>query len=472
MKKIYLILFFAVISGLAASAQTNSAYFMEGYKFRHQLNPAFAGSRSYFSIGTGNIGITTRSNMGISTFLYPVNGQLTTFMNGAVSSEEFLKKLNRKNVFGLDGNLNIISVGAWGKHGFTTVDLNLKSSSALNLPRDLFDFMKNAGQKQSYDISNLGVRTRNYIELAIGHSHNITKRLNIGVKVKFLLGIMNAEVKVDRMRINMNGDSWSVNADGSLYATGLMDIGTKAGTNQLDFSQISFLEDGIGDLFSGLGYGGAIDLGATYEIIDGLTVSAAILDLGLMSWGKTITARTDNTPWEFNGFDNIAINNPESENTIDNQFAAMGEDLQNLLIMYKEDGTSRKLEMLTATLNIGAEYKMPFYRKLSAGFLYSNRFARAYSKYEGRFFVNVHPVKWFEFSTNYGISNHGSMWGAALSFDFPGIGIFLGTDNIIWKVTPPLENIGISVPYGQANINVNFGLTFNLSKLRHLGDRR
>ena len=64
------------------------------------------------------------------------------------------------------------------------------------------------------------------------------------------------------------------------------------------------------------------------------------------------------------------------------------------------------------------------------------------------------------------------MWGAALSFDFPGIGIFLGTDNIFWKVTPPLEGIGISVPYGQANINVNFGLTFNLSKLRHLGDRR
>ena len=128
--------------------------------------------------------------------------------------------------------------------------------------------------------------------------------------------------------------------------------------------------------------------------------------------------------------------------------------------------------MHSATLNIGAEYKMPFYKKLSAGFLYSNRFAKAYSKYEGRFFVNIHPVQWFELSSNYGISNHGSMWGAALSFDFPGIGIFLGTDNIFWKVTPPLEGIGISVPYGQANINVNFGLTFNLSKLRHLGDSR
>jgi hypothetical protein len=142
--------------------------------------------------------------------------------------------------------------------------------------------------------------------------------------------------------------------------------------------------------------------------------------------------------------------------------------------MYKDEGMSRKAEMLTATLNLGAEYKLPFYRKLSAGFLYSNRFSGPYSKYEGRFFVNVHPVKWFEFSTNYGISNHGSSWGAALSLDFPGVGIFLGTDNIFWNVTPPIvEGLAISsVPYNKANVSLNFGLTFNLSKLRHLGDSR
>ena len=474
MKRIYIILFLAIASGLAASAQTNSAYFMESYKFRHQLNPAFASSRSYLSLGVGNVNLDRRSNLGITTFLYPRNGQLTTFMNGAVSSDEFLGKLNRQNILGLDISENLISVGTWGKHGFTTVELNLKSSNALNLPRDLFDFMKNAGQKQSYDISNLGVRTRNSLELAIGHSHSITERLNIGAKVKFLVGLFNAEVKVDNMNINMNGDQWSVNADGSLYATSIVDIGTKAGTNQLDFNQISFLENGVQDIFNGIGFGGAIDLGATYEVIDGLTVSAAILDLGFMSWGRTINAYTDNTAWVFDGFDNIAVNNPESENTIDSQLDAMGKDLENLLVMYKEDGSRRRLAMLSATLNSGAEYTMPFYEKLSAGFLYSNRFARAYSKYEGRFFVNIHPVKWFEFSTNYGISNHGSTWGAALGLDFPGIGIFLGTDNIFWNVTSPLNIGGIAVglPYGKANVNFTFGLTFNLSKLRHLGDRR
>lgn len=485
MKKIYIIFISAIAScALASAQQLNSAYFTEGYKFRHQINPAFASSRNYLSLGIGNVSLATRSNMGISTFLYPVDGQLTTFMNSAVSADEFLGKLRRKNVFGADISENLMSTGVWGKNGFTTVELNVKLSAAVNLPKDLFSFMKNVGQSQSYNISNLGVRARSYMELAVGHSHSITERLNIGAKVKFLVGLIDAEARIDNMRVNMDGEQWRVEANGSLYAAAPgLDVGTKAGSNEIDFNSISLFEFEDGDdvnsiirqITGGIGYGAAIDLGATYELIDGLTLSAAVVDLGFMTCGNAITAHTDNQqPWMFDGFDNIAINNPDSENSIDNQLNALGEDLQELIRMYKDEGTSRKAEMLTATLNLGAEYKLPFYRKLSAGFLYSNRFSGPYSKYEGRFFVNVHPVKWFEFSTNYGISNHGSSWGAALSLDFPGVGIFLGTDNIFWNVTPPIvEGLAISsVPYNKANVSLNFGLTFNLSKLRHLGDSR
>ena len=34
------------------------------------------------------------------------------------------------------------------------------------------------------------------------------------------------------------------------------------------------------------GYGFGIDLGASYKILDNLTVSASILDLGFISWQK------------------------------------------------------------------------------------------------------------------------------------------------------------------------------------------
>ena len=484
MKKIYFILAIAISTAVlpVSAQQLNSAYFTEGYKFRHHLNPAFASSRSYFSIATGNINVGVNSNMGISTFLYPTaDGRLTTFMNGSVSADEFLSRLNRKNILGVDAGVSLISTGTWGKHGFTSVELNLKSSSAVNLPKDLFDFMKNVGQRQSYNFSNLGVRSRNYMELAIGHSHSITKRLNIGAKVKFLLGIASADVRVDDVKVDMYEDQWRVDANGSLYAAvpGL-DLGTKAG-GEIDFNDISIFEyDNDGSISSiisqaakGLGYGAAIDLGASYEIIDGLTVSAALLDFGFLSWGNVVSAHTDNEPWTFDGFEKIAINDPESSTTIDKQIEAIGEAFKDFIVLYKDEQNGRRLEMLSATLNVGAEYKMPFYKRLSVGFLYSNRFSGPYSKYDGRFFVDIHPLKWFELSANYGISNHGSSFGATLSLDFPGIGIFLGTDNLFWDVTPPLmEGINIGVPYKRTNVSLNFGLTFNVSKLRHLGDRR
>lgn len=247
MKKIYFILAIAISTAVlpVSAQQLNSAYFTEGYKFRHHLNPAFASSRSYFSIATGNINVGVNSNMGISTFLYPTaDGRLTTFMNGSVSADEFLSRLNRKNILGVDAGVSLISTGTWGKHGFTSVELNLKSSSAVNLPKDLFDFMKNVGQRQSYNFSNLGVRSRNYMELAIGHSHSITKRLNIGAKVKFLLGIASADVRVDDVKVDMYEDQWRVDANGSLYAAvpGL-DLGTKAG-GEIDFNDISIFEIG------------------------------------------------------------------------------------------------------------------------------------------------------------------------------------------------------------------------------------
>ena len=37
------------------------------------------------------------------------------------------------------------------------------------------------------------------------------------------------------------------------------------------------------------GYGFGIDLGASYKIMDNLTVSASILDLGFISWSKSST---------------------------------------------------------------------------------------------------------------------------------------------------------------------------------------
>ena len=487
-KLISIIVILSACCCIKASAQEplKSGYFVENYNYRHQLNPAFASSRSYFAIPlVGNLNFGTQSNLGISNFLYPYNGQLTTFMNGAVSADEFLGGLSKNNKMSVGVSVPFFSVGSWGrKGGFTVVEMNIKTTAAFNLPYSLFDFMKNAGASQNYDISNLGVRARAYAELSLGHARKVTDRLSVGAKLKLLVGLASLDANIDKMNVKMTEDQWSIDAQGSLTSSvPMLEFPTKGETgaasdpsqsNELDLGAIGIGDNILSSLTSGLGYGAAIDLGAAYEfdsgLLKGLNLSAAVLDLGFISWGNTMTAVTSADPWVFEGFDNLSMES--GEGSLNDQISSLTDDLTEMLKFVKQPGSKRKSNMLACTINIGAEYEMPFYRKMSVGFLSSTRIQGPYSHSEGRFSLNIEPTKWFGLSTSYGISTYGSTWGAIVNFSFPGIGLFVGADTIPTNFTAPISGIGFGVPYKNLNLNLNFGLTFNVSKVRHLGDKK
>lgn len=479
-----------ICMSLNAGAQESmkTGYFIDGYNFRHQMNPALASSRGYFSLpAIGNVNASLHSNMSLGTFIYPYNGQMTTFMSSSVSSEQFLSQLRNNNKLGVSTSVPIISAGGWGKNGgFTTFEWSVKANVMTNIPYDLFDFMKNIGARQEYNIGNLGVKANAYMELALGHAHKITDRLDIGVKVKFLINAANAEARIDNMNIKMGEDKWSVDASGfANVAVPGLNIPSKgeSGTaetqdqnNEIDFSNARFgfenenISDLINGIFSDIGYGAALDLGAAYKfdsgLLEGLNLSAAVLDLGFISTGNMQQLKTSMTPWSFEGFEDLSLDS-ESDKSLDKQFDALTEGFEDLF-RFEKAGMTKKMTMLSFILNIGAEYEMPFYRKMSVGFLSSTRFSGPYSYSEGRFSLNLEPTKWFALSTSYGISSFGSTWGAILNFSFPGLGLFVGTDNI------PLNYTGypLGIPYKTGNVSVNFGLTFNVSKVKALGDRR
>ena len=132
MKNLNKYLAVAVMVGAATgvSAQAlNSGYFLDGYLFKHQLNPALESDKAYFSIPVlGNINIGTRGNIGLGNFLYPTaNGGLTTFMNSSISADEFLNGLSTNNKLAMNLDMSILSAGfrAWG--GFNTIDIGLRS---------------------------------------------------------------------------------------------------------------------------------------------------------------------------------------------------------------------------------------------------------------------------------------------------------------------------------------------------------
>ena len=107
---------------------------------------------------------------------------------------------------------------------------------SLNLPYDLFSFMKTIGEQQHYDISNLGVRARTYMEWSLGHTQRVSDRLSVGGKVKILLGLASADVRINSLSADMNAEKWSIKAQGDarVSAGNYLKLPTNAETGVTD----------------------------------------------------------------------------------------------------------------------------------------------------------------------------------------------------------------------------------------------
>ena len=467
----------AAASALAQQSMLRSAYFLSGYNGRGDMNPAFSAERNYFSLPTlGGTALSVQSNMGVSTFLYPLDGQLTTFMNSNVSPDDFLSKLKNNNRLGVNVGMSVFSLGIWGRKSFFTFGIRQRVNAGLNVPYSLFDFMKNAGKSQYYDISDIAVNADAYMEYSFGWSRQFADKINVGARLKFLMGEGRAEARIDKMHVQMTEDRWSVTSSGTLTAAcGLLDVKTKGETgaeidspedvdllDEFDFKEVN--GSNIGSVIGG--YGAAIDLGAELELISGLRLSLAVNDLGGILWNSVTEAATRKDSWSFEGFDDVSFNEGEGkENSLSEQFKALGDDFQDLAKFYRTAKDASKFKMLTMTLNFGAEYVMPFYKGLTAGFLSSSRFNGPYTWSECRFYANLKPCNWFSFATNYAISSCGSTMGAALGFHAAGFNMFLGADAIGFKYAKATAE-GIPYPYGQLHLGLNFGISFNVGR-RH-----
>lgn len=448
---------------LPTSAQElRTSYFMETSNYRHQMNPALLDS-PYVGLLFSNINIGMTGNIGAKQFIFDTNGlsgytgnyRYTTFMDPNVDAKTFLNKLHDKNRFDLYLNYNLFSVGfkAWG--GVNLLELNLRSNTNLTLPKELFEFAKTAGEKEHYEFGGLGMRTQNYMELALGHSRDINKQWRVGGKLKFLIGAAYADFTADKVTLDMTEDAWRIQSDAQVKASLLKSdvIHEDPSKNSADGRPRVKELDNFG--FSLPGFGMALDLGVTYKPIENLTVSAAITDLGFISWKNTHHASSQGD-YTFDGFDNIYIGgDKEHTEDIEDQFDQIGDDLEEMFSIY-DDGTKTATQALAATLNVGAEYKLPAYDKLKFGFLYTSRIHGKYSWHQGMLNVGVRPVKWFECNVNGAVTSTGVTAGGMLSLKAPHFNFYIAADRFFSKMGKQ------GVPLNSSNGNITFGMTFPL----------
>src|SRR5574344_1321719 len=327
MKLTYKYILSAVLLSCSASLMAqnlNSGYFTEGLNSRHDLNPAFGNENNYVAMpGAGNINVNMMGNFGLEDVLFdnPTasgnNKSKTTFMNPYISASDALSGFKDNNKLDGEFRIGILSAGFKGFGGYNTVELNLRAGLNAKMPYELFEFAKNTGN-QSYDIGDINAEFQSYAELAFGHSRQINDKLRLGAKVKLLFGIARGSFEFNDVKANLTGDEWTISGDaqanlsmkGATYKMESKDYKSKTGTYQ----HVTGIDTNGGGLN---GFGLGLDLGAVYKINDDFTVSAALLDLGFISWSNDVYATNGSTSFTFSGFHDTGVNT--NDNTVDNQ---------------------------------------------------------------------------------------------------------------------------------------------------------
>lgn len=429
------LLFLSVLSlgmnGIEAQ-NLNSGYFLDGYTYRHELNPAFVGD-SYISIPVmGQFHVGVRGNVGLENFLFntPTYG-LTTALNPEVSAQQFLGDLSDNNKLAINLKTTILSTGFKAFGGFNTIGVNFRMHTGVNIPYGLFEFAKRGMQGDThYQLDNLSIRANGYVEMALGHARQINDNLSVGAKLKFLLGGADLDATMDEMDIRLSEERWLVRARARVNTS------LKGARYTLDDDG---LVDGIDVDSPGLGgFGMGLDLGASYKFTDGalkgLSLSASLLDLGFINWSENVVAYNHGDDFVFDGFHNVALDDDGEAHEIDEQLDDLQDDLEKLYNVHTDGKVGSRSTSLAATMNIGVEYALPAYDKLKFGFLSSTNFNDVFTWTEARFSANVNPVKWFGAGVNYAFSTYGSSLGLILNFHPKGFNFFVGTDCMLGDV--------------------------------------
>ena len=285
----------AAVCGQVMAQGLNSAYFVDDYKFRHNLNPAFGNEQNYVSLPTlGNINVRMNGNFGLGDVLFdnPRYGvdsdkKKTTFMNPYLSTSDALSGFNKgNNRINADMDFTILSAGFKSFGGYNTISIDTRTNIGAVLPYGLFEFARNTGNR-TYDIGDIDVHAQSFVQLAFGHSRDINEKWRVGAKVKFLFGVARADLQMTNMRADLSSeDSWTVSGDAKANVSlkGFSYVEEEKEYKQADKGTYKYVNDVDVDGAGLGGFGLAVDLGGVYKINDDFTVSAALVDIGCIGW--------------------------------------------------------------------------------------------------------------------------------------------------------------------------------------------
>lgn len=452
-----------MICVLPVNAQfLRTSYFMEGSHYRMQLNPALAPTRGYINLpAIGSLNASANSNSLGTQDIIDIIDNGDDFYN----SQDFINRLSDENRLNVNVNTDILSFGWYKGRNFWSFNVGARVDIGAKIPRSMFEFLRDMND-ENFNWNNSDINVQNeelninaYTEVGIGFARAINNRLTVGGKFKVLLGMGNLKLNVDQIKMKSNlPENWNSIQDPSELNKYNAEIITKArlessfkgmelNENTENPQRPPYVDEFDFNGFGIAGYGGAIDLGASYKILDNLTVSAAVLDLGFIKWSKNSTdiINSDETRTYGVGKDGDVEEFVNMVNTGD----VLNFEMLNL---QKQNGEAKsRTTSLHSTMVFGAEYAL-LNNWLVIGALSTTRFTKPKTQTELTLSANIRPKSWLNAAVSYSmIQSAGKSFGLALKLG----PLFVGTDYMFFGKDTKSVNafVGISIPLSKRKVN-------------------
>lgn len=433
----------AIVMTATASAQQNnrSAYFMDSYLYSYRFNPAFTPEKGHVGLLLGNIGIGAESDLDSRIFFSKGSNGLDV---GGIFDDpsKYLKYVGESNSFHLDFDMDFLSVAFRTGNLFHSFDVTSRSNSYVKLPYEVAELASmdfDSDEINIKDINDVALKSQNYLQFAYGISTSLFENLSIGARVKFLVGMMQFDARLDHFGLDMSDDVYDVNVKGEIQASLPKFVQLPEKNGYIDVEEIGFEEDVtkiVRQLPSGLGV--SFDAGAAWKFADYFTLSASVLDLGFINWSNSITAEL-------------------SDFTFDEDSDA---ELADFIRLRKDASGKRPTRGIEGSVNAGLEFNMPFYQNLSVGVFGTTHLNGPYTWGEARGVVDWYPCNGIEMAFSGGASTYGAVFGAALNLRLAFINLFVGADSLM----PALKLVRQDVPESRINANLTFGLNIAFGK--------
>jgi len=450
---------FAVLSMLnpsASTAQHNlTLYGMKSLPQRNFANPAlrpdsrlFIGIPGISSIYT-DFGNSTLNMGNIFNVLERSSDDSVT-----ININELGSIFREKNSFSHEANIDLLHFGfELGDNNFFNFNTTYVHRAKFGFNRDFMDLLlqgnggPNLGRKFEMGV---GIDVLEYIEIGFGYSRRfLNDRLTLGARYKYLKGVLNMNTERSDLSFTTRPEDYTLLFESDIKFNMASSLGPVNGNGPQipeDITPFDILDFTTGN--SGWG----IDLGATYDLTKKIELSAAVKNLGQITWNDNLfnyDSRNPGAQFEFKGIDFNSIF--DSSSTSGEALDALADSLVDRFAL---DSTNQSYKTgLFPEFYLGGTYSVT--KNHRAGVLF----------YGDWFQQRLHPaftVSWysqlsrvFSISAAYTIMDN-TFNNLGLGFTVNGgpFQYYLVTDNLISVVNP--ENV--------RNFSVRMG--FNLTFLR------